>query len=102
MTSSTFYAGLPAVQDFSRLTDPDAFAPLPQDWHLCCTDIVDSTGLVAAGRYKTVNMVGAAVIAAMRNALSGQAFPYIFGGDGAAFAVPGRHQERARQVLAKI
>jgi hypothetical protein len=102
MTSSSFYASLPPVREFSRLTAPDAFTPLPPDWHLCCTDIVDSTGLVAAGRYKTVNMIGAAVIAAMRNALSGEAFPYIFGGDGAAFAVPDRHRALAARVLAGL
>lgn len=102
MTSSTFYASLPPVREFASLTDPAAFAPLPEDWHLCCTDIVDSTGLAAAGRYKTVNMVGAAVIAAMRNALAGQAFPYIFGGDGAAFAVSARHRHLAEQVLAGL
>lgn len=102
MSSSSFYASLPPVREFDHLTDPAAFAPLPDDWLLCCTDIVNSTGLVAAGRYKTVNMIGAAVIAAMRNALGAESFPYIFGGDGAAFAVPPSHHEDARQVLAAL
>lgn len=102
MSSSTFYASLPPVREFGRLTDPAAFAPLPDDWLLCCTDIVNSTGLVAAGQYKTVNMIGAAVIAAMRNALGAEAFPYIFGGDGAAFAVPPGRRDDAEQVLAAL
>ncbi|UWQ58135.1 DUF3095 domain-containing protein [Leisingera caerulea] len=102
MTTDSFYDSLPKVRSFDSLSAPEAFAPLPPDWHLCCTDIVNSTALVAAGRYKTVNMIGAAVIAAMRNALQGEAFPYIFGGDGAAFAVPPRHQETARRVLAAL
>ncbi|MEX0303314.1 MAG: DUF3095 domain-containing protein [Leisingera sp.] len=102
MTTDTFYAGLPKVRAFSDLSGPQAFTPLPPDWHLCCTDIVNSTGLVAAGRYKTVNMIGASVIAAMRNALQGEAFPYVFGGDGASFAVPPRHRETAEQVLASL
>lgn len=102
MNTDTFYTSLPKVRAFARLTAPEAFAPLPPDWLLCCTDIVNSTALVAAGRYKTVNMVGAAVIAAIRNALSGAAFPYVFGGDGAAFAVPPRHRGRAAQVLAGL
>ena len=102
MATDTFYATLPRVRDFTSLSAPDAFAPLPADWHLCCTDIVNSTGLVAEGRYKTVNMIGAAVIAAMRNALQGEAFPYIFGGDGASFAVPPRHADTAKQVLATL
>ncbi|UWQ53543.1 DUF3095 domain-containing protein [Leisingera caerulea] len=102
MTTDSFYDNLPKVRSFDSLSAPEAFAPLPPDWHLCCTDIVNSTALIAAGRYKTVNMIGAAVIAAMRNALQGEAFPYIFGGDGAAFAVPPRHQETARRVLAAL
>lgn len=102
MTSRSFYASLPPVRDFASLTDPSVFVPLPSDWLLCCTDIVDSTGLVAAGQYKTVNMIGAAVIAAMRNALQREAFPYIFGGDGAAFAVPPCHRDQAQQVLAAL
>lgn len=102
MATDTFYATLPKVRAFGDLSDPGVFAPLPQDWHLCCTDIVNSTGLVAAGRYKTVNMVGAAVIATMRNALQGEAFPYVFGGDGASFAVPPRHRDTAERVLAGL
>ncbi|KIC13959.1 DUF3095 domain-containing protein [Leisingera sp. ANG-Vp] len=102
MTSDTFYASLPKAPDFASLSGPEGFVPLPPDWHLCCTDIVNSTGLVAAGRYKTVNMIGASVIAAMRNALQGEAFPYIFGGDGASFAVPPCHRETAEQVLAAL
>ncbi|MBY6066033.1 DUF3095 domain-containing protein [Leisingera aquaemixtae] len=102
MTTDTFYAAVPKVRAFGDLSDPSVFAPLPSDWHLCCTDIVNSTGLVQAGRYKTVNMVGAAVIAAMRNALGGEAFPYIFGGDGASFAVPPRHRATAGRVLGSL
>ncbi|MBY6057461.1 DUF3095 domain-containing protein [Leisingera daeponensis] len=102
MTTDTFYASLPKVRDFSALSDPSVFAPLPGDWLLCCTDIVNSTGLVKAGRYKTVNMVGAAVIAAMRNALEGEAFPYVFGGDGASFAVPPGRRGTAQRVLGSL
>ncbi|MDC0660059.1 DUF3095 domain-containing protein [Leisingera sp. SS27] len=102
MTPDSFYASLPRVREFSNLSDPSVFAPLPGGWLLCCTDIVNSTGLVKAGRYKTVNMVGAAVIAAMRNALGGEAFPYVFGGDGASFAVPPRHQATAQRVLGAL
>ncbi|NVK14470.1 MAG: DUF3095 domain-containing protein [Rhodobacteraceae bacterium] len=102
MTPDSFYASLPRVREFSVLSDPSVFAPLPGGWLLCCTDIVNSTGLVKAGRYKTVNMVGAAVIAAMRNALGGEAFPYVFGGDGASFAVPPRHRATAQRVLGAL
>ena len=45
------------------------------------------TQAIANGRYKAVNMVGAGVIAAVANALGRRPFPFVFGGDGASFAV---------------
>lgn len=97
-----FYEQLPKQRAFSDLARPDVFAPLPADWVICCTDIVSSTDLVAAGRYKTVNMVGASVIAAMMNALGNAPFPYSFGGDGASFAVPPEMANTARDTLARL
>ncbi|APE44886.1 adenylate cyclase [Sulfitobacter alexandrii] len=97
----TFYDQLARVSDFDQLTQGDRFTPLPQDWWLGTADIVNSTGLIAEGRYKTVNMVGAAVISAMMNALEGSAFPFVFGGDGAGFAVPPRDEAAARDALAR-
>ncbi len=97
-----FYERLPKQRAFSDLTRSDAFVPLPDGWVICCTDIVSSTELVAAGRYKTVNMVGASVIAAMMNALENTRFPYSFGGDGASFAVPPEKAKTARDTLARL
>lgn len=97
-----FYESLPRQVHFASLTDPSAYSPLPDDWVICCSDIVDSTGLIAAGKYKTVNMVGASVIAAMQNALGGAPFPFIFGGDGASFAVSAEHAASARLTLARL
>jgi hypothetical protein len=45
-------------------------------------------------------MAGAAVIAAVTNALEGRDFPFVFGGDGASFAVAPDDLERTRQALA--
>jgi hypothetical protein len=50
-------------------------------------DIVNSTQAVVQGRYKAVNTVGAAVLAAVSNALPGVAYPFVFGGDGASLVV---------------
>ena len=47
-----------------------------------------STAAIEAGRYKTVNTAAAAVIAAIANALGDEDFPFVFGGDGASFALP--------------
>ena len=97
-----FYDALPRQPRFANLAQPTAFTPLPDDWVICCSDIVDSTGLIAAGKYKTVNMVGASVIAAMQNALDGAAFPYVFGGDGTSCAVSAAQAMTARRTLARL
>ncbi len=53
-------------------------------------DVVQSTKAIAENRYKAVNMAGAAVIVSITNALDGRDFPFVFGGDGASFAVAAR------------
>ncbi|MEW9919965.1 DUF3095 domain-containing protein [Marimonas sp. MJW-29] len=97
-----FYEGLPLVDSFGALTERARFASLPETWWIGVADIIDSTALIEAGQYKTVNMVGAAVISAMINALKGHAFPFVFGGDGAGFAVAPGEVEIARDVLPKV
>ncbi|KQT86349.1 DUF3095 domain-containing protein [Aurantimonas sp. Leaf443] len=100
--SLAFYESLPAHTDFSELRHETAYAPLPPDWIVGVSDIVDSTGAVEAGRYKSVNTAAAAVIAALSNALKGEDFPFVFAGDGASFALPGRYEGEARGVLASV
>ncbi|CAD0184456.1 hypothetical protein RUESEDTHA_01338 [Ruegeria sp. THAF57] len=99
---AAFYDSLTLLRDFARLADPVQFSALPDDWVVGVADIVDSTGEIAKGRYKTVNMVGAAVISAMINAMKGSDFPYVFGGDGAGFAVPASAADDARSTLAAL
>jgi hypothetical protein len=101
MTSGeSFYGGIPVFRGFTSLMDPALYAPLPDDWNIGVADIVDSTKAIAAQRYKAVNMAGAAVIAAVTNALEGREFPFVFGGDGASFAVAPDDLDRARDALA--
>ncbi len=97
-----FYSQLRADPHFAAMTRPERFTALPPDWVIGVTDIVDSTGEIARGRYKVVNVVGASVVSAMMNALEGRLFPYVFGGDGASFAVSGADAEKAREVLARL
>ncbi|WP_170349624.1 DUF3095 domain-containing protein [Ruegeria atlantica] len=99
---AAFYDSLPLQRDFTRLAQPARFTAVPDDWALGVADIVDSTGEIAKGRYKTVNMVGAAVISGMINGLKGQEFPYVFGGDGAGFAIPASAVDTGRTVLAQL
>lgn len=96
----TFYGSIPVFRGFARLMDPALYAPLPADWSVGIADVVDSTKAIGARRYKAVNMAGAAVIAAVTNALEGREFPFVFGGDGASFAVAPEDLELAREALA--
>jgi hypothetical protein len=98
--SDKFYGTIPVFRGFTKLMDPALYAPLPDDWSVGVADIVESTKAIAQARYKAVNMAGAAVIAAVTNALEGREFPFVFGGDGASFAVAPDDLERARQALA--
>src|SRR6478752_2573277 len=91
-----FYGAIPVFRGFGSLMDPAMYSPLPDDWTLGVADIVESTKAIANQRYKAVNMAGAAVT----NALDGREFPFVFGGDGASFAVSPDDLERAREALA--
>jgi Protein of unknown function (DUF3095) len=98
--SDIFYGGIPVFRGFDRLMDPALYVPLPNDWTVGVADIVESTKAIAAQRYKAVNVAGAAVIAAVTNALEGREFPFVFGGDGASFAVASSDLAAAREALA--
>ncbi len=99
-TTSAFYTALPVLRGFRGLMDPARYTPLPDDWTVGIADVVESTKAIAEKRYKAVNMAGAAVIAAITNALEGREFPFVFGGDGASFAVAPRDAGTAREALA--
>jgi len=96
-----FYAGLPVFRDFTQIVDEASFRPLPDGWMIGVADVVQSTKAIAENRYKAVNMAGAAVIASITNALDGRDFPFVFGGDGASFAVAASDAALARQALAE-
>ncbi|BDA84900.1 hypothetical protein Sa4125_24420 [Aureimonas sp. SA4125] len=96
-----FYARLPSFDSFARLADPATYAPVPDGWVLGLADIVQSTEAIGAGRYKEVNTAAAAVIAALSNALPGKLLPFVFGGDGASFALAPDDEAVGRQALAR-
>lgn len=95
-----FYTNLPLFDAFERVADEANYRPLPGGWLLAVADIVDSTGAIAGGRYKSVNMAGASVISALMNALDEPNLPFVFGGDGALAALPAALAVRARAALA--
>lgn len=97
-----FYDALPRHAAFADMAHPQSYTALPDDWVVGTSDITGSTAAIAEGRYKVVNMIGAAVISAQMNAAKGRAFPFIFGGDGAAFAHPAAFTDEARAALAAV
>ena len=97
-----FYDSIPVLDDFADAVRPENYKPLPDDWVVGFADVVGSTEAVANGRYKAVNMVGAGVIAAVGNALKRRSFPFVFGGDGASFAVSPADAPAARDALAAM
>lgn len=90
----------PVFATFREVADTGRYAALPDGWTLAIADVIGSTQAIEAGRYKAVNMAGAAVIAAVSNALGQAPFPFAFGGDGASFVVPAESAEAALAALA--
>jgi hypothetical protein len=95
-----FHQTLPSFSRFSDVVDPARYRPLPPGWVVGVADVANSTGAIREGRYKSVNMAGAGVIAAVGNAIGTHDFPFAFGGDGAGFAVPGAAAGRVEAALA--
>lgn len=98
----SFYDALPRITQFEVLSEASSYHAVPSDWVVGVADIKGSTLAVAAGQYKTVNMVGAAVISAQINQMDGTAFPYVFGGDGAVFALAPHRRDGAVKALAAV
>lgn len=102
-----FYRNLPVILSFAKATEGRLHADVPSDWWIVIADVIGSTKAIEAGAYKNVNTVGVACIAAVVNVDKAIDLPFLFGGDGATFAVPNCLQEpiisalRAAQKLAR-
>ncbi len=94
-----FYETIPVLDNFADAVRAENYQPLPDDWVVGFADVVGSTKAVADGRYKAVNMAGAGAIAAVANALDRRPFPFVFGGDGASFAVSPSDAAAAAKAL---
>ncbi len=82
---SNFYKDLSSFKDFNHIFDEKHYSDVPEDWWVVITDIKNSTSLVEQGRYKDVNIIGAACIGACEEIGD---FPFVFGGDGSSFLIP--------------
>lgn len=101
MPNLHFYRDLPVFTDFDHVLDQENYTPLPEDWYIAIADIRNSTGAIDNGLYKDVNTVGASCIIAVLNEIGDATeIPYVFGGDGASFAIPPELlQESAKALL---
>ncbi len=100
-TEPTFYEDLGSFNDFSKVSDLPRYTPAPSDWLVVIADIKGSTQAISEGRYKDVNMIGAACITAVLNVTRDHEIPYVFGGDGATMMIPQEALPRVRDVLLK-
>ena len=97
--NENFYEELEGFNDFDQFTQLTWYTPLPADWFVVVTDVKNSTKAIEERRYKDVNSVGVASIAALLNASKPHKIPYIFGGDGATFCIPPAKKEAATSAL---
>lgn len=93
---------IPVLERFADAANAEAYAPIPDDWVVFLSDVVDSTAAIEAGLYKAVNLAGAATISGVANALDGDLNLFVFGGDGAGFVVPPQHAQAARLALGRV
>ena len=101
-STDTFYQKLQPLKRFSELTEDTHYTELPDDWTVVITDVRGATKAIEEGRYKDVNLVGAATIAAARNVLGNLNFPFVFGGDGASFAVPNNQMAKITEAMSGL
>ncbi|NJN29707.1 MAG: DUF3095 domain-containing protein [Synechococcales cyanobacterium RM1_1_8] len=98
-STDLFYTDLPCANSFEQIVNQSKFYPVPADWLILVVDLKGSTAAIQAGRYKTVNFVGASAIAAVLNAIDRLDIPFVFGGDGATLLVPPSCLPVARDAL---
>jgi hypothetical protein len=100
LMTEQFYVQLASFSDFTYFADPQYYRPLPDDWTVVITDVVNSTQAITAGKYKQVNSIGVASIVAVMNGVQPLQIPFVFGGDGATICLPGSVVGRSLPYLA--
>ncbi len=97
---SSFYQGLPESAGLAALLRGGRLEPAPDAGWLVCADVCMSTKAIADGKYKDVNLAGAACITAVLNACGREDLPFVFGGDGAMLLVGEHERDAAKTALA--
>ena len=73
--------------------------PVPADWFIAITDVVNSTEAIENGEYKAVNTAGGLATIAISNVNKSMDFPFIFGGDGVSCLIPAHIANEVADVL---
>jgi Protein of unknown function (DUF3095) len=102
MSSENFYSELPVLADFSATSDFSNYTELPEDWQIVVADVEDSTGAIASGQYKAVNILGVSIITAVLNVAKPLNIPSVFGGDGASLCIPERLSHDVAKALVAV
>lgn len=93
--ADNFYSTITSFESFAEITNEANYQKVPDDWFVFIADIKGSTKAIESGRYRDVNMIGAACIASALNAVNSFDLPFVFGGDGATILCP----ESLKQTL---
>ena len=88
------------MHDLTAIVDSQRFANAPSDWFVAMTDIRGSSKAIEEGRYREINLVGAASVVALLNLDRSLDLPFVFGGDGVTFLIPPKMFVSASEALA--
>ncbi|MCF8261022.1 MAG: DUF3095 domain-containing protein [Melioribacteraceae bacterium] len=102
MSHEYFYRDLPVLNKYIDVASVSNYVDLPEDWYVVVSDVTGSTEAITAGRYKEVNILGAALITAVRNETKPLEIPFVFGGDGASLCIPKRFAGAVENILGDV
>ena len=102
MSTSEFYRDALPCAGFAAALEGGCFEPVPTDWIVVATDVINSTGAIEAGHYKDVTVAGAISTISIANITGSLQFPFFFGGDGMTFMLPGSYRDQVLAVLADV
>jgi hypothetical protein len=96
------YAALAETTTFVEAVDVERHAHAPGSMLLVQTRVLGVPAAIEAGRYRDVNALGVATIAAVTNAMRDIELPFLFEGDGAALMVPSSRRLGAERAVRAV
>jgi len=94
-----FYKELDSIPTFTEITHLELYKPIPDNWYVVISDVVNSTQAIEKGHYRDVNILGAAPIMAILRELSIDDIPFVFGGDGVSLCIPESKLDLIKRVF---